>query len=263
MTHQSINDNPSLLSVRELQERKETIDYLQNILTAQVYDVAKESPLQEAKNLSHKLQNTVLIKREDLQSVFSFKLRGAYNRMIFLSQEEKDKGVITCSAGNHAQGVALAAQKLNISATIIMPLNTPPIKWKNVQRLGATVLLFGSDFDESKVECYRISKAEGLTVIHPYDDPLVICGQGTIGMELCRQTNFNDVYAVFICVGGGGLAAGVASYVKRLYPNVKIIGVETFDACAMTQSLLAKKKIDLEKVGLFADGAAVNFTTYF
>lgn len=261
MTKQSINENPSLLSVIELQHRIESIDYLQNILTAQVYDVAKESPLQEAKNLSYRLQNTILIKREDLQSVFSFKLRGAYNRMVFLSMEEKEKGVIACSAGNHAQGVALAAQKLKINATIIMPLNTPPIKWKNVERLGANVLLFGADFDEAKVECFRISNAQGLTVIHPYDDPLVISGQGTIGMELCRQTNFNDVYAVFICVGGGGLSAGIASYVKRLYPLVKIIGVETFDACAMTRSLLAKKKVDLEQVGLFADGAAVNIKT--
>lgn len=255
---QSIFENPSVL--KDLDHRHETIDYLQNILTAQVYDVAKESPLQEAKNLSLKLNNTVLIKREDLQSVFSFKLRGAYNRMVHLSQQEKEKGVVACSAGNHAQGVALAAQKLNITATIIMPLNTPPIKWKNVKRLGANVLLFGSDFDEAKAECCRISKAEGLTMIHPYDDPLVISGQGTIGMELCRQTNFKDVYAIFICVGGGGLSAGIASYVKRLYSHVKIIGVETFDACAMTQSLLAKKKTDLKQVGLFADGAAVNIS---
>jgi threonine dehydratase len=242
-----------------LQEGKwdQKIDYLQNILTAQVYDVATESPLQEAKNLSHRIQNTVMIKREDLQSVFSFKLRGAYNRMMKLSLSERDKGVIACSAGNHAQGVALAAQRLKINAIIIMPVNTPPIKWKNVQRLGAKVLLFGADFDESKAECYRIAETQGLTVIHPYDDPLVISGQGTIGMELCRQTNFNQIYAIFICVGGGGLSAGIACYVKRLYPHVKIIGVETFDACAMTVSLLAKKKTDIDQVGLFADGAAV------
>lgn len=257
---QSIYENPSVLSVQRLKDGNwnHSIDYLSNILTAQVYDVAKESPLQEAKNLSHRLQNTVLIKREDLQSVFSFKLRGAYNRMMKLGPDEKAKGVIACSAGNHAQGVALAAQKLHINAIIIMPLNTPPIKWKNVERLGAKVLLFGVDFDESKTECYRIAKEQGLTVIHPYDDPLVISGQGTIGMELCRQTNCNDIYAIFICVGGGGLCAGIASYVRRLYPHIKIIGVETFDACAMTESLLAKQKTDMEQVGLFADGTAVS-----
>jgi threonine dehydratase len=160
----AIYRNSSALSVNELSQRiwNQPIDYLQNILTAQVYDVAKESPLQEAKNLSHRLNNTILIKREDLQSVFSFKLRGAYNKMKNLTEEEMAKGVITCSAGNHAQGVALAAQKLLINATIIMPLNTPPIKWKNVQRLGAKVLLFGSDFDEAKAECYRIAKVKYL-----------------------------------------------------------------------------------------------------
>ncbi|KNC99017.1 threonine ammonia-lyase, biosynthetic [Spizellomyces punctatus DAOM BR117] len=231
-------------------------DYVRLILTAQVYDVAMESPLQKAHNLSTRIGNTVLLKREDLQPVFSFKLRGAYNRMHQLSEEEKQKGVIACSAGNHAQGVALAAQKMGIQATIVMPTVTPPIKWRNVQRLGAQVVLHGNDFDEAKAECARLAKERGYINIPPYDDPYVIAGQGTVGLEIMRQSG-PKIDAIFICIGGGGLAAGVASYVKRIFPHVKIIGVETHDAAAMTRSLKAGERVMLSQVGLFADGAAV------
>ncbi|KAJ3084781.1 threonine ammonia-lyase [Rhizoclosmatium globosum] len=233
-------------------------DYLKLILTANVYDVAHETPLQHANNLSNKTKNTVLMKREDLQPVFSFKLRGAYNRMQQLSDDEKEAGVIACSAGNHAQGVALAAQKMGIKATIVMPLATPPIKVRNVKRLGAQVVLFGNDFDEAKGECTRLSALHKLTNIPPYDDPYVIAGQGTIGVELLRQVpKHQDVDAIFVCCGGGGLAAGIASYVKRVAPHIKIIGVETYDSDAMTKSIKAGKRVLLDEVGLFADGAAV------
>ncbi|KAI8837556.1 tryptophan synthase beta subunit-like PLP-dependent enzyme [Chytridium lagenaria] len=210
------------------------------ILTANVYDVAIETPLQKAHNLSNRLNNTLLLKREDLQPVFSFKLRGAYNRMQQLSKEEREAGVIACSAGNHAQGVALAAQKMGIKATIVMPVATPPIKWRNVRRLGAEVVLFGNDFDEAKGECARLSQEYKLTNIPPYDDPYVIAGQGTIGVEILRQANHQDIDAIFVCVGGGGLAAGIASYVKRLCPRIK-----------------NGERVQLDEVGLFADGAAV------
>ncbi|KAJ3055701.1 Threonine dehydratase biosynthetic, chloroplastic [Rhizophlyctis rosea] len=231
-------------------------DYLRLILTASVYDVAIESPLQEAHNLSARLHNTILLKREDMQPVFSFKLRGAYNRMQQLTPTERTKGVIACSAGNHAQGVALSAQKMGIKATIVMPIMTPPIKWRNVKRLGAEVVLFGSDFDEAKAECARLEKEHGYINIPPYDDPYVIAGQGTVAVETLRQHS-GKIDAIFVCVGGGGLAAGVASYVKRLHPHIKVIGVETHDADAMTQSLKTGTRVVLPTVGLFADGAAV------
>ncbi|KAJ3108444.1 threonine deaminase [Phlyctochytrium planicorne] len=234
-----------------------TPDYLQMILTANVYDVAIETPLQKAHNLSTRLGSTILLKREDLQPVFSFKLRGAYNRMQQLSKEEKEAGVIACSAGNHAQGVALAAQKMGIKATIVMPVATPPIKWRNVKRLGAEVVLHGNDFDEAKAECFRLSKERSLTNIPPYDDPYVIAGQGTIGVEILRQANHQDIDAIFVCVGGGGLAAGIVSYVKRLCPGIKVIGVETYDANAMWRSIKKGERVQLDEVGLFADGAAV------
>ncbi|KAJ3018074.1 hypothetical protein HKX48_003184 [Thoreauomyces humboldtii] len=231
-------------------------DYLRLILTAQVYDVALESPLQTAHNLTSRLQNTVLLKREDLQPVFSFKCRGAYNRMRHLSPDDMKRGVVACSAGNHAQGVALAAQKLGMKATIVMPTVTPPIKWKNVKRLGAEVLLYGNDFDEAKAKAAQLAGEHGFINIPPYDDPHVIAGQGTVGVEIMRQTS-QRIDAIFICIGGGGLAAGIASYVKRIYPNVKIIGVETYDAAAMTHSLQRGARVLLPQVGLFADGAAV------
>ncbi|KAI8928946.1 tryptophan synthase beta subunit-like PLP-dependent enzyme [Entophlyctis helioformis] len=232
-------------------------DYLKLILTARVYDVALETPLQEARNLSARLGNRILLKREDLQPVFSFKLRGAFNRMVQLSESERRAGVVACSAGNHAQGVALAAKHMGVKATIVMPIATPPIKWKNVERLGATVRLFGNDFDEAKTEAARLSEEMGFVSIPPYDDPYVIAGQGTIGVEIFRQHDFTKIDAIFVCVGGGGLAAGIASYAKRLRPDIKIIGVETYDANAMTLSLLKGERVILPEVGLFADGAAV------
>ncbi|CAG8525756.1 484_t:CDS:2 [Paraglomus occultum] len=232
-------------------------DYLRLILTSRVYDIVNETPLQKATNLSFKLDNKIMLKREDLQEVFSFKIRGAYNKIAHLTPEEKKRGVIACSAGNHAQGVALSARHLGLPATIVMPLATPDIKWRNVKRLGAKVVLHGSDFDEAKQECARLSELHQLTNIPPYDDPYVIAGQGTIAMEILRQCNLDEIHAIFACVGGGGLIAGIGSYVKKLCPNIKIIGVETYDANAMTLSLKAQKRIALDEVGLFADGAAV------
>lgn len=198
-----------------------------------------------------------MLKREDLLPVFSFKLRGAYNKMAHLTQKQRWKGVIACSAGNHAQGVAYSARHLKIPATIVMPSGTPAIKHKNVSRLGGAVVLHGPDFDSAKEHCYMLEKQHGLTNIPPFDDPYVIAGQGTIGLELLRQTNLQNLSAIFCCVGGGGLIAGVGIYVKRIAPHVKIIGVEANDANAMVQSLKLGKRVFLKDVGLFADGAAV------
>ncbi|KAH0537174.1 threonine deaminase [Glutinoglossum americanum] len=234
-----------------------TPDYLRLILTSRVYDVVKETPLTKAVNLSNRLECKVLLKREDLQPVFSFKLRGAYNKMAHLNATERWKGVIACSAGNHAQGVAYSARHLKIPATIVMPEGTPSIKHLNVSRLGGSVVLHGADFDTAKEECYRLEKLHGLTNIPPFDDPYVIAGQGTIGMELLRQTNLQELEAIFCCVGGGGLIAGVGVYIKRIAPHVKIIGVEAYDANAMVQSLKEGRRVTLKDVGLFADGAAV------
>lgn len=199
----------------------------------------------------------MFLKREDLQPVYSFKVRGAYNKMANLPQSERWKGVIACSAGNHAQGVAYSAKKLGIPATIVMPTMTPSIKHLNVSRLGSSVVLAGNDFDEAKEECRRLELKHGLTNIPPFDDPYVIAGQGTIGMEILRQVNIQDLEAVFCCIGGGGLIAGIGVYLKRLVPHVKIIGVETMDANAMAESLAQGKRVTLNEVGLFADGAAV------
>lgn len=232
-------------------------DYLRLILTSRVYDVISESPLSHAVNLSNRLECRVMLKREDLLPVFSFKLRGAYNKMAHLTPKQSWKGVIACSAGNHAQGVAYSARHLKIPATIVMPAGTPAIKHKNVSRLGGAVVLHGPDFDSAKEHCYELEKQHGLTNIPPFDDPYVIAGQGTIGMELLRQTNLQNLKAIFCCVGGGGLIAGVGVYVKRIAPHVKIIGVEANDANAMVQSLKAGKRKFLKEVGLFADGAAV------
>lgn len=192
-----------------------------------------------------------------MQPVFSFKLRGAYNKMAHLDPKISWKGVVACSAGNHAQGVAYSARKLKIPATIVMPEGTPSIKHLNVSRLGGSVVLHGADFDAAKEECERLEKLHGLTNIPPFDDPYVIAGQGTIGMELLRQTNIQKLEAIFCCVGGGGLIAGIGVYVKRIAPHVKIIGVETYDANAMVQSLQMRERVFLKDVGLFADGAAV------
>jgi threonine dehydratase len=231
-------------------------DYLKRILTAQVYDVAIESPLEHISNLSGRIHNQVLLKREDLQQVFSFKLRGAYNKMIKLSPAIRKHGVIAASAGNHAQGVALAAKKLDCCATIVMPVTTPQIKIQAVMARGATVLLHGDSYNDAYDHAVEQAKQKHATFIHPYDDPDVIAGQGTIGMEILRQ-HTGAIHAIFVPVGGGGLISGIAAYVKRLYPKIKIIGVEPVDADAMYRSLQKGRRVKLTQAGLFADGVAV------
>ncbi|TDZ17911.1 Threonine dehydratase [Colletotrichum orbiculare MAFF 240422] len=234
-------------------------DYLRLIAaaTSRVYEACKLTPLQHAVNLSNRLECNVFLKREDQQPVFSFKLRGAYNKMAHLDPAVSWKGVVCCSAGNHAQGVAYSARKLKIPATIIMPEATPSIKHLNVARLGGHVVLHGADFDAAKEECGRRAAQDGLINIPPFDDPYVIAGQGTIGMELFGQMNMSKLDAIFCCVGGGGLISGIGVYVKRMAPHVKIIGVETYDANALVQSLAKGERVVLDTVGLFADGAAV------
>ncbi|KAF5326586.1 hypothetical protein D9611_000253 [Ephemerocybe angulata] len=271
-----------------------TPDYLRLILTSKVYDILKETPLVLATNLSAKLGNQIWLKREDLQEVFSFKIRGAYNFMASLSDEERWKGVVTCSAvtrdagalisselhrrelessirlggvwtivahlnRNHAQGVALSGARLGIPCTIVMPQGTPTIKVRNVARLGSKVVLHGVDFDEAKAECARLAAAHGLTFVPPYDDPLVIAGQGTIGMEILKQLPESDkLEAIFGAVGGGGLVAGISEYVKRIgSPNTRVIGVETVDGDAMAQSIAKGERVTLKEVGPFSDGTAV------
>jgi threonine dehydratase len=231
-------------------------DYLERILNAQVYDVAVETPLDAAPNLSRRIGNTVLFKREDMQPVFSFKLRGAYNKIARLSDEARARGVICASAGNHAQGVALSAAKVGCRAVIVMPTTTPRIKVDAVAARGGEVVLAGESYDEAYAHARKLEAEQGLTFVHPFDDPDVIAGQGTIGVEILRQ-HPKPIDAVFCCVGGGGLIAGVAAYIKRLRPNTRIIGVEASDADAMAQSLKAGRRIQLDSVGLFADGAAV------
>ena len=233
-------------------------DYLEKILNAQVYDVAVETPLDAAPNLSARIGNTILFKREDMQPVFSFKLRGAYNKIAQLSPEKLKRGVICASAGNHAQGVALSAAKIGCRAVIVMPTTTPQIKIDAVRSRGGEVVLAGESYDEAYARALELEKAEKLTFVHPFDDPEVIAGQGTIGMEILRQHQ-KPIHAVFCCVGGGGLISGVAAYIKRLRPETKIIGVEAVDSDAMTQSLQAGKRVRLKQVGLFADGAAVKY----
>ena len=230
--------------------------YFKKILQAQVYEVAKETPLEKANILSSVLNNYIYLKREDLQEVFSFKIRGAFNKMRTLTKDQLDKGVITSSAGNHAQGVALSAIKLSCEATIVMPITTPLVKINAVKELKASVILFGDNYDEAHEEALRISHEDGLCFIHPFDDPEVIAGQGTIGIEIISQLNTTPD-SIYIAVGGGGLIAGVALYIKTLWPEVKIIGVEPEDANAMTRSLQENEIIELNKVGLFADGVAV------
>jgi len=231
-------------------------DYLERILKARVYDVAVETPLELAPNLSARLGNRLLLKREDMQPVFSFKCRGAYNKMARLKPAALARGVIAASAGNHAQGVALAARKLGCAATIVMPVTTPKIKVDAVRARGGEVVLEGDTYDEAYAEARRLERARKLAFVHPYDDPDVIAGQGTIGMEILRQTA-RPIHAVFVPIGGGGLIAGIAAYVKRLAPEVKIYGVEPVDADAMARSLAAGRVVALEHVGLFADGVAV------
>ena len=232
------------------------VDYLEKILTARVYDVAEETPLEIAPNLSARLGNTVLLKREDMQSVFSFKLRGAYNKMAQLSPELLQKGVIAASAGNHAQGVALSARKLGTRAIIVMPTTTPKVKVDAVRARGGMVVLYGNNYDDACAHARQLEKEKGLTFIHPFDDPDVIAGQGTIGMEIMRQYQ-KPIHAIFVAIGGGGLISGIAAYVKRLRPEIKVIGVEPIDADAMHRSLKAGRRVKLSQVGLFADGVAV------
>ncbi|CAN4118873.1 unnamed protein product [Withania somnifera] len=231
-------------------------EYLTNILSSKVYDIAYETPLQIAPKLSEKLGVKVWLKREDLQPVFSFKIRGAYNMMAKLPKEQLEKGVICSSAGNHAQGVASSAQRLCCNAVIVMPVTTPEIKWKSVKRLGATVVLVGDSYDEAQAYAKERAEAEGRTFIPPFDHPDVIVGQGTVGMEINRQLKDN-IHAIFVPVGGGGLIAGIAAYLKRVAPDIKIIGVEPLDANALALSLQHGQRVMLDQVGGFADGVAV------
>jgi threonine dehydratase len=231
-------------------------DYLNKIKHSRVYDVAKITPLELQPNLSKRIQNNVLLKREDMQPVFSFKLRGAYNKMANLPAEMLAKGVIAASAGNHAQGVALSAQKLGCRAVIVMPTTTPQIKINAVKSRGAEVVLFGDSYSDAYTRALELEQSEGLTFVHPYDDPDVIAGQGTIGMEILNE-HPEPIHAIFCCVGGGGLLAGIAAYIKAMRPEIKMIGVEAKDAEAMAESLKKGERVMLEQVGLFADGAAV------
>ena len=234
-----------------------TIDeYITLIDEAKVYDVASETPLTLAKNLSARLGNRILMKREDLQPVFSFKLRGAYNKLATLPQAALDAGVICSSAGNHAQGVALAAQRKDVRAVIVMPNTTPSIKIDAVRALGGDVILHGDNYDDAYAHAKELEQEQGLTFIHPFNDPAVIAGQGTIGRELLGQLE-EDVQAVFVPIGGGGLIAGIAAYVKGKRPDVKIIGVQPEDSAAMKESIAAGKLITLDHAGIFADGVAV------
>jgi len=233
-----------------------TQSYIKRILNAQVYDVARETPLDPAPLLSARLGNHALLKREDLQPVFSFKCRGAYNKMIHLDEASRAAGVVAASAGNHAQGVALAASKLGIKAKIVMPMTTPLIKVEAVRALGAKVVLSGDSFDEAAVRAAALVEAEGLTFIHPFDDPDVIAGQATVAVELVRQASRPLDY-VFVCCGGGGLLAGMATYLRYVWPQTKIIGVEPEDAACVQAALHKGRRVALREVGLFADGCAV------
>ncbi|PHS24855.1 MAG: threonine ammonia-lyase, biosynthetic [Methylophaga sp.] len=230
--------------------------YVEKIENARVYDVAIKTPLDKMPRLSRRLNNAVWLKREDLQPIFSFKLRGAYNRMSYLSEAERAQGVVTASAGNHAQGVALAAKKMGISALIVMPKTTPSIKVESVQNLGAEIALHGNSYDDACRYALDIAKEQGRTFIHPYDDAEVIAGQGTIAMEILQQYR-NPIDAIFIPVGGGGLIAGMAAYIKAKRPEIKVIGVEPEDAACLKAALQAGERVELEQVGLFADGTAV------
>ena len=231
-------------------------DYLKKILTARVYDVAVESDLTLAKNLSRRLHNQVLLKREDQQPVFSFKLRGAYNKMVQLTPAQLKKGVICASAGNHAQGVAMSAHTLGTRAVVVMPTTTPQLKVDAVKALGGEVVLFGDSYSDAYTHAAALEKKQGLTFVHPFDDPDVIAGQGTIAMEILRQHQ-GRLDAVFVAIGGGGLISGVANYIKAVRPEVKVIGVQMNDSDAMIQSVSAKKRVTLPDVGLFSDGTAV------
>src|SRR3981081_4436645 len=232
-------------------------NYVERILKAKVYDVAIETPLDAAPRLSRRLNNRVLFKREDLQPVFSFKIRGAYNKIAQLSPITAQRGVICASAGNHAQGVALAAKTRKIPALIVMPLTTPEIKVRAVAALGAEIVLHGDDYDQAYEHALVLARERALVFVHPFADPDVIAGQGTIAMEILRQHHGDNIDAIFVPVGGGGLIAGIAAYAKSLYPRIKIIGVEPEDSAGMYESLRAGKRLTLDRVGTFADGVAV------
>ena len=235
------------------------LDYLKRILTAKVYDVAIESPLEKASSLSERLGNTVLFKREDMQPVFSFKLRGAYNKMACLTSEQLSRGVIAASAGNHAQGVAVGAKRLRCKATIVMPVTTPSVKINAVRHFGGEwvdIVLHGDSYSDAALHANELAQQQGLSFVHPFDDPDVIAGQGTIGMEILRQET-GPIHAIFAAIGGGGLVSGVAAYVKQVRPDIKVIGVQTTDSDAMYQSIQAKQRVQLNDVGLFSDGTAV------
>ena len=234
----------------------ELTQLLHDVLTSRVYDVARETPLDAAPRLSERLGNEVLLKREDLQPVFSFKLRGAYNKIAHLTQFERARGVIAASAGNHAQGVAYSARQLGLRSIIVMPQTTPRIKVDAVRSMGAEVVLVGDSYADAQTHCDTLVEQTGMTFIHPFDDPLVIAGQGTIGAEILRHSQ-DRLSAVFVPIGGGGLIAGIAGYIKALRPDVKIIGVEPFESDAMYRSLAVGRRVHLEHVGIFADGVAV------
>lgn len=229
---------------------------LEKIFKARVYDVAKETPLDRANKLSTRLNNEIFLKREDLQPVFSFKLRGAYNKLIQLSDKQKKAGVVAASAGNHAQGLALSGKKTGIDTHIVMPVTTPKIKIDAVKSLGGKAIIHGDTYDDAYVHAQRLAKKNGMTLVHPFDDIDVIAGQGTVGLEIIRQ-HTDDIYAVFVPIGGGGLISGIATVIKSLRPDVKVIGVEPEDAASMHNALQQKKRITLDTVGLFADGVAV------
>ena len=229
---------------------------LRLILNSRVYDVAQETPLEPAVRLSRRLRNEILLKREDLQPIFSYKLRGAYNRIAHLTASERARGVIAASAGNHAQGVAFAARHLQLRALIVMPQTTPEIKVEAVRDLGAEVVLYGDAYADAQTRCDELAKSNGMTFVHPFDDLHVIAGQGTVGHEILRH-KLGDVTAIFVPVGGGGLISGIGSYVKAVRPDIRVIGVEPYGADAMYQSMAAGHRVTLERVGIFADGVAV------
>src|SRR5690554_6559712 len=231
------------------------IDMVRKILAARVYEVALQSPLDRLDRMSARLDAEVLLKREDLQPIHSFKVRGAYNRIVRLSPQERDSGVICASAGNHAQGVALAAQKLGLNATVVMPVTTPSVKVTAVRHLGGKVVLHGDTFEEAFAHASQLERKLGLVFIHPFDDPYVVAGQGTVATELLHQ-HPDDIEAIVVPVGGGGLAAGVATYVKFLRPDIRVIGVEPVDSASMTAALGAGKRVKLSHVGNFAEGVA-------
>jgi len=255
-----IRDNHPMSTRTPKARALQPADYLKKILTARVYDVATESALEVAKNLSRRIHNTVLLKREDQQPVHSFKLRGAYNKMAHLTPEQLKKGVICASAGNHAQGVALGAKRLGAKAIIVMPTTTPSVKIEAVKALGGEVVLAGESYSDAYQHAAMLEKKNGMTFVHPFDDPDVIAGQGTIAMEMLRQLqslNIHKLDAVFVAIGGGGLIAGVANYIKAVRPEIKVIGVQMDDSSAMMQSVQKGKRVTLNDVGLFSDGTAV------